>query len=269
MFKKLAIVLTLSIFGLTHYAVAGKDYSPELERSKKELSELESKIAIQRTKLKELTKEFNASDIALRQDLIACKADIDEKMYIRESKRRQEQLKQDYQAKRGPVKAEYDRLKAARAKCNKKIKGLEKKIDRLANDPEMESYNQKVDDLKAEIQDAKDSLHEKIETLYNDAENEIAQITDMANKSRIRNQILSDAKVKELALRKAYKEEKQAIVERMGKLKSDYRKNLAQYRAQRSGSERSEVKGPETEKPGREKEKLKKSTPSTNFGTAR
>ena len=269
MFKKLVIVLMLLIFGVVHYAAAGKDYSPELEKSKKDLSELGSKIAIQKTKLKELSKEFNASDIALRQDLITCKADMDEKMYIRESKRRQEQLKQDYQAKSGPAKAEYNKLKAARAKCGKKIKGLEKKIDRLANDPEMESYNQKIDALKAEIQDAKDSLHKKIETLYSGAENEIAQITDMANKSKIRNQILSDAKVKELALRKAYKEEKQAIVERMDKLKSDYRKNLAQYRAQRSGSERSEVKGPETEKPGREKEKLKKSTPSTNFGTAR
>ena len=269
MIKKLAVVLMLVIFGLTGYAEAGKDYRSELEKSKKELAELKTNIAVKKTKLQELTKEFNKSDIALRQDLITCKKDMDEKTYIREAKRRQETLKQDYSAKRKPVKAEYDKMKASYRKCGKRIKTLEKKIDRLADDPEMELYNQKIDDLKAGIQDAKDNLNKKIEALYGDADNKIAQIKDMANKSKIRNQILSDAKVKELALRKTYKEEKQAIVEKMDKVKSDYRKNLAEYRAQRTESERSEVKGLEVEKSSRKKENPKKSAPSTNFGTTR
>jgi len=269
MIKKLAVVLMLVIFGITGYAEAGKDYRPELEKSKKELVELKAGIAVQKTKLKELAKEFNKSDIALRQDLITCKKDMDEKTYIRESKRRQEVIRRDYSAKKNPVKAEYNRLKVAYRKCSKKIKTLEKKIDRLADDPERESYNQEIDDLKAEIQNAKDDLNEKIEALYSDAENEIAQITDMPNKSKIKNQILSDAKVKELALRKTYKEEKQVIVEKMDKVRSDYKKNLAEYRVQKKESGRSGVKGLEAEKSSRKKEKPKKSTPSTNFGTAR
>jgi hypothetical protein len=270
MIRKFVIVLVLSLFGLTtQHALAEKDYASELERSKKELAEIEVKLDAQKTRLKELSREFNNADIALRQELIACKADMDEKAHIRESKRREGQLRQEHQAKMKPAKAEYNRLKVARAKCIKKNKSLVKKIDRLANDPEMETYNQEIDRLKQEIEDAKTTMNEKIAAIYDNAEKEIDQITDMDNKSKLKNQILSDAKVKELAIRKEYKEQKQAIVERMDTVRKDYRKNLAEFRAQRVEKASLDAQEKPDKKNRKDQEKTRKSTPATNFTVAR
>jgi chromosome segregation ATPase len=268
MIRKLIIVFMLAIFGLTGYAEAGKDYSSELERSKKELAGIEVELAAQKAKLKELNKEFNEADIALRQDLIACKAGMDEKTYIRESKSRERELRQDHQAKMKPAKSEYNKLKSARAKCIKKSRSLEKKIDRLANDPYMETYNQEMDRLKGEMEDAKATMHEKISVINDKAENEIEAITDMSNKSKIKNQILSDAMDKELVLRREYKEKKQDISAKMNQLRSEYKKNLAEFRSKRVESAGKGL-GEKPERKSRKRDdKPKKSTPSTNFTKA-
>jgi chromosome segregation ATPase len=269
MIKRLVVVSMLAIFGLTGYAEAGKGYSSELEGSKAELADIEVKLAAQKAKLNELNKEFNEADIALRQDLIACKADMDEKTHIRESKRREGQLRQEYQAKMKPAKAEYNRLKAARSKCIKKSKSLEKKIDRLANDPYMEKYNEDMDMLKKEMEDAKTIMHDKIAVINDNAGKEIDAITDMSNKSKIKSQILSDAMDKELVLRREYREKKQDISDKMNKLRSEYRKNLAEFRSQRV-----EPAGKDMgERPARKIRKIddkpKKSAASTNFTVVR
>jgi chromosome segregation ATPase len=270
MIKRVVVVLMLSIFGLTGYAQAGKDYGAELERSKKELSELEVKLAAQKAKLKELSKEFNNADIALRQDLIACRADMDEKTHISESKRRERKLRQDHDAKLKPAKAEYNRLKIAYRNCKKKIKTLERKIDRLAVDPESEVFNKKMDNSKQQIKDTNDMMHAGIQDIYAKADRKIDQITDMSNKSRIRSQILSEAKIEELALRKEYKEKKQALVTQMDQARSQHRKNLAEFRAKQAEVQRGEIKTapePKTRHRGKKQEK-QKSSPSTNFSTA-
>jgi chromosome segregation ATPase len=272
MIKRVIVVLMLAIFGLAAgYAEAGKDYSTELERSKKELAEIEAKLAAQKAILKELNKEFNEADIALRQDLIACKADMDEKTHIRESKRREGQLRKDHQAKMKPAKAEYNRLKIAYRNCRKKTKTLERKIDRLANDPESEVFNKKMENFKQQIKDTNDMMHAGIEDIYTKADRKIDQITDMSNKSKIRSQILSDAKTEELALRKEYKEKKQALVAQMDQARSQYRKNLAEFRAKQAEAQRGEIKtAPESKARHRgEKQEKQKSSPSTNFSKAR
>lgn len=271
MIRKVIAVAALCVFAIVGYAHAGKDYSAELESSKKELSELESKIAAQKGVLKELSKEFNQADIALRQDLIACKADMDEKTHIRESKRREGQLRSDHQAKIKPAKAEYNRLKAAYRNCKKKIKTLERKIDRLAVDPESEAFSKKMENFKQQIKDTNDMMHAGIQDIYAKADRQIGQITDMSNKSRIRSQILSEAKTEELALRKEYKEKKQALVAQMDQARSEYKKNLAEFRAKQTEEAKSMTQDTSQakakEKP--EKQGKRKSSPATNFGTAR
>jgi chromosome segregation ATPase len=271
MLKRVIVVLMLAIFGLTGYAEAGKDYGAELERSKKELVELEVKLAAQKANLKELSKEFNDSDIALRQELISIKPDMDKKTHITESKRREKKLRQDHNAKLKPAKAEYNRLKIAYRNCKKKIKTLERKIDRLAIDPESEAFNKKMENFKQQIKDINDMMHAGINDIYAKADREIDNITDMSNKSKIRSQILSDAKTEELALRKTYKEKKQAIVAQMDEARSKYRKNLAEFRAKQTEALKEELKTstePQTRHKGKKQEK-QKSSPSVNFSTAR
>jgi chromosome segregation ATPase len=268
MIRRVIIVFVLAIFYLTGYAEAGKDYSSKLEECRKDLADIEIKLAEQKVKLRELNKEFNEADIALRQDLIACKADMDEKTHIRESKRRESQLRQDHNAKIKPAKAEYNRLKVARAKCIKKNKSLEKKIDRSAGDPYIERYNEDIDGLKMEMESAKALMHEKIAAINDEAEKEIEAITDMSNKSKIKNQILSDAMDKELVLRREYKEKKQDISAKMNQLRSEYKKNLAEFRSKRVESAGKGL-GEKPERKSRKRDdKPKKSTPSTNFTKA-
>jgi len=271
MFKKLVIVFMFSIFCLTGYAQAEKDYSAELERSKKELADIELKLTAQKARLRELSKEFNEADIALRQELIACKADMDEKTHISESKRREKKLRQGHDAKLKPAKAEYSRTKAAYRNCKKKMKTLERKIDRLAVDPESEVFNKKMENFKQQIKDTNDMMHAGIQDIYAKADRKIGQITDMSNKSKIRSQILSEAKTEELALRKEYKEKKQAIVAQMDEARSRYRKSLAEFRAKQAEAQRGEIKAapePKTRHRGKKQEE-QKSSPSTNFSTAR
>jgi uncharacterized protein YhaN len=269
MIKKLVIVLALSVFGLTQYAAAEKDYALELKSAEEKLSALEAGITEQKLKIEELMKEFNDSDIALRQDLIAIKPTMNEKAYIRESKRRQTEFRQDFDARIRPVKQEYARSKVSRRKYAKKIRLLKKRIDRLANDPEAESYNKKIDELKGQIQDAKDEMNKAVAAIYKKADNDIAQIEDMANKSSIKSGILSESRVKALAVRKEYKAKKEAIVERMDKITSDYKKNLDEFRAGQAEASRAGGTGVVEKSNKQDNGKPAVSGPAVNFSPVR
>ncbi|MDD5504052.1 MAG: hypothetical protein PHV77_01915 [Candidatus Omnitrophica bacterium] len=230
MFKKTFAVVCMLLFGMASYALSQNDYTSELEAAKKELAELEEKITVYKERIKALTKEFNEADISLRQDLILCKSHMDEKTFIRESKRRQSQLKQDFHVKYAPVRQEYNGFKESHKKCSRSIKALNKRIDRLAGDPGYEAYNEEINVCRADVQAAKDKLHAGIAAIYEDANSQIEQITDMANKSKLKNQILSDAQVKEHALRMEYQKEKQAIEARIEQIRSSYKKSRAEFR---------------------------------------
>ncbi|MFA5068632.1 MAG: hypothetical protein WC300_02200 [Candidatus Omnitrophota bacterium] len=271
MFKKIFAVIAVMLFGIASYACAQKDYTGDLEAAKKELAGLEEKIADYKNKIKVLTKKFNEADISLRQDLMLCKAHMDEKTFIRESKRRQSQLKGDFQVKYAPVKSEYNKLKDAHKRCSRRIKALDKKIDRLAGDPGYESYIEKMDACRADAQAAKDKLHSGIAAIYNEAGDKIEQITDMANKSKIKNQILADAQIKEHALRMEYQKEKQLIESHIEQVRSDYKKSKSEFNLNRA------QKAPEAEGQANLKAKPVKYTdkntrvkkqPSSNFSPA-
>jgi hypothetical protein len=270
MLKKLVLVLLAIVFSLTAEANA-KDYSEKLAATKEKLSMLEEQVSNKKNELHELAKWFADSDIALRQDLISIKSDMDEKTHIRESKRRQAELRQEYKKKRKPLKAEYDKLRVEHRKTARKIKSLSKKIDRLASDPYMEIYNQKIAGLRQEMQASKDRLSESIANIYNRADIEIAKITDMDNKSRIRNQILTDAKTEELALRKENSVERQAIADKIAQARKEHRDKQAEFRQSQAETEIAQAKdiSEKTIKPGKKAKTAKKSSPATNFTTAR
>ena len=270
MLKKLVLVLLALMFCLTAAANA-KDYSDKLAATEEKLSMLEEQVSNKKTELHDLAKWFADSDIALRQDLISVKSDMDEKTHIRESKRRQAELKQEYQEKRKPLKAEYDKLRIEHRKTARKIKSLSKKIDRLAGDPYLEIYNQKIADLRQEVQASKDRLSESIANVYNRADIEIAKITDMDNKSRIKNQILTDAKIEELALRKENSIERQAISDKIAQARKEHKEKLAEFRQSQVSTEITQAKdvSEKTVKPGKKAKGVKKSSPAMNFTTAR
>jgi hypothetical protein len=270
MFKKLVLVLLALMFSLAADANA-KDYSEKLAAAEEKLSMLQEQVSNKKDELQELSKWFADSDIALRQDLISIKTDMDEKTHIRESKRRQAELKQEYQEKRKPLKAEYDKLRIEHRKTVREIKSLNKKIDRLAGDPYIEIYNQKIAGLRQEVQASKDRLSESIANIYNRADIEIAKITDMDNKSRIRNQILTDAKIEELALRKENSIERQAIADKIAHARKEHRDKQAEFRQSQAATEIAQPKdiSEKTIKPGKKTKTAKKSSPAMNFTTAR
>jgi hypothetical protein len=270
MFKKLVLVLLALMFSLAADANA-KDYSEKLAAAEEKLSMLQEQVSNKKDELQELSKWFADSDIALRQDLISIKSDMDEKTHIRESKRRQAELRQEYKKKRKPLKAEYDSLRIEQRKTARNIKSLYKKIDRLAGDPYIEIYNKKIAGLRQEMQASKDSLSESIANIYNRADIEIAKITDMDNKSRIKNQILTDAKTEELALRKENSIERQTIADKIAHSRKEHRDKLAEFRHSQAETEIAQAKdtSEKTIKPGKKAKTAKKSSPATNFTTAR
>jgi len=230
MIRKMALIALLAIFGITSQAQADISYETDLTQAQKELAELDAKIKEHKEELALLTKQYNDADIKLRQELIACKAGMDKKAFVRESKSRQAEMRANHKQKFSPVKAEYNRLKTRRALCNRKIKSLEKKIDRASSNPGLSVYEEKINALKSEITSAKNVMNKKIADLYAQADTDISGITDMSNKSRLKNQILKEAKANELSIRKQYKEEKQAIVNRMDAERKLYKDYLAEYR---------------------------------------
>ncbi len=265
MFKKLVLVLLALMFSLAADANA-KDYSEKLAAAEEKLSMLEEQVSTKKDELQELAKWFADSDIALRQDLISIKSDLDEKTHIRESKRRQAELRQEYQKKRKPLKAEYDSFKGEHRKTARKIKSLEKKIDRLAGDPYLEIYNQKIAGLRQEMQASKDRLSDGISNIYNRADTEIGKIADMANKSMIKNQILSDAKTEELALRKESSIQRQAIADKIAEARKEHREKLTEFRHDQTETAIIETKGASA---GAKAAKVKKSQPVVNFTVSR
>jgi hypothetical protein len=271
MLKRLAVVIVMMMFLYAPQATAQNNYRSELKAEEQKLSELKLRIADQKSRIKALSQEFAESDIALRQELIKIKPDMDDKAYVRESKKRQAAIKEDYKRRHKPLKDEYYKLKTAYGKSAKKVKSLEKKIDRLENDPELDNYTQKVDKLKQDIDQANEKLKKKIEGIYKDADNRIENISDPVNKSKIKKQILSEAKDKELALRKEFKQEKQSIVENIDKVRSAHKEKLAEYRKDKAQASQcaADDAACSTLKQSSTRAEKQKSDPSVNFSVSR
>jgi len=237
--KIFAAVLAL-IFCVPVISFASKDYALELKQEQKKLIKFTAQIATEKKKLKKLAKEYEGADKAMRQRLLKDKSSISKKEFIRESKMEQEKLRSNYYKNKRPLANEYDRLKRESATCKKIIKRLTKKIDRIANDPDSEAYKTEIKKLKNRISERKEERNNAITGVRENADREIAAITDMSKKSAIKKQILSDAKDKELELRKEYAADKAVIVAEIDAARSKYKNNLTLWRMKKNAERREE-----------------------------
>lgn len=234
MFKKTACAVTAIILCISVISYASQDYAAELKQEQKKLEELAKQLSVQKQKLRDLADEYEKADMAMRRQLIEDKQSMDKKEFIRESKQRQKHLRVNYYKNKKPLKAEYNRLKVNYHKCKKSIKLLTKKIDRLADDPESEEYRQQIEVLKEELTKRKQILDNAIQEVRENADMQIAAISNTENRSAIRKQVLTEARDKELSLRKEYAADKAQIVAKMDKARADYKQNLKAWRMRRA-----------------------------------
>ncbi len=238
--KVLTLVLVL-IFCVPVISFAAKDYVTELKQEQKKLVKLTAQITAEKKKLKKLAKVYEGDDKAMRQQLFKDKSSISEKEFIRESKMEQAKLRSNYYKNKKPLAIEYDRLKREHRVCKKIIKRLTKKIDRLANDPDSEAYEAEIKKLKNRIRARKEKRDNAVTEVRKNADMEIAAITDMSKKSTIKKQLLSDAKEKELELRKEHAADRAAFVAKIDAARSEYKNNLKLWRMKKE-TERKEEK---------------------------
>ncbi len=237
--KILAAVLALiSWFWVTSFA--SKDYALELKQEQKKLIKLTSEIAVEKKKLKKLAKEYESADKAMRRRLFKDKSSISKKEFIRESKMEQEKLRSDYYKNKTPLKKEYNRLNKENTVCKRAIKRLTRKIDRIANDPDNEVHTAEIKELKSRINERKKKHNKAIAKVRENADNEIAAITDMRKKSAIKKQILSKAKGEESGLRKKYAADKAVIAAEIVTAKTKYKNNLKLWRMKKSAEKKEE-----------------------------
>jgi len=227
--KTLCVIAAIMLCGAV-VSLASQDYAAELRQEQKRLEELTKQLSAQKEKLKKLADEYEKADMSMRQQLLEDKQNMDKKEFIRKSKLEQEELRDNYFKNKKPLKAEYNKLKIDYHTCKKRIKILTKKIDRLSDDPDSEKYNAQAQKLKDELTQRKQILDNAIAEVRENADMQIAAITDMSNKSAIKNQILSDARDKELALRKEYVADKEQIVKKMDKARAEYKNSLRAWR---------------------------------------
>ncbi len=221
-------------------AFSAQDYAAELKQQQKKLAELNKQINAQKEKINQLASEYEQADMQLRLELSKDKQIMGEKEYIRKAKQEQEKLRNDYFAKKTPLKTEYNKLKSAHHKCRIRIKKLTKKIDRISDDPYAEKYKEQIDRLNDELSQRRQVRDKAIEEIRENADRQIAAITDMSNKSSIKKQILSEAKDKELALRKEYTADKDAIAKKKDEARAEYKQNIEAWRARKAAEKKAE-----------------------------
>jgi hypothetical protein len=240
MIRKIFTAVLALIFCVPVISLASKDYVIELKQEQKKLIKITAQITAEKKKLKKLAKEYEDDDKAMRQRLFKDKSSISEKEFIRESKMEQKKLRDGYYKNKKPLAIEYDRLKRERGICKRSIKKLTKKIDRLASDPDSEAYEAEIKELKSRIRERKEKRDNAITGIRENADREIAAITDMSKKSTIKKQILSNAKDAELELHKEYAVDKAAIVAKIDTARSEYKNNLKLWRMKKSTQRKEE-----------------------------
>jgi len=241
MVKKILMLVMALTLCVPAASFAAKDYAAELKQEQAKLVELTKQLTVQKNKLKKLASEYEIADMAMRQRLLKDKAATGDKEYIRTAKIEQEKLRKEYYKNKKPLAAENNRLKTEYHACKKSIKRLTKRIDRLAKDPDHEAYKAKIEELKAEISVLQEKRDDAVMKIRKDADSEIAAITDMTQKSSIKNQILSKAKTKELEARKKYTADKAVVAAKMDAARKEYKNNLKLWRMKQS-AERDEQK---------------------------
>jgi len=226
------ILLTALALSLCVPAVsfAAKDYAAELKQEQKKLIKITKQLATQKAKLQKLTSEYEIADKAMRQRLANDKLSTDKKEFIRISKTEQDKLRKEYYKNKKPLAAENNNLKSQYHKCKKNIKRLTKQMDRKEKDPDHEAYQAKVGGLKGQISKLQKTRDNAIMKVREDADSEIAAITDMTQKSTIKNQILTKANEKELELRKKYTADKAVIGAKIDTARSEYKNSLKIWR---------------------------------------
>lgn len=226
------IIMTALAFTLCIPAVsfAAEDYAAELKQEQQKLIEVTKQLTTQKAKLQKLTSEYKIADQAMRQQLAKNKLTTDKKEFIRTSKMEQNKLRDEYYKNKKPLAAKNNDLKRQYHVCKKNIKTLTKQIDRKAKNPGHEAYQIKVQELKRQISKLQKTRDNAIIKVRADADSEIAAITDMTQKSTIKNQILTKANEKELELRKKYTADKAAIAAKIDAARSEYKNSLKIWR---------------------------------------
>ena len=232
MVKKLLVLAVLFAFVLpsTCFAKPYAEYQEELKENKKQLVSLEKKIVVEKRKLKKLADEYNDADMALRLELIEAKKTsagetLDKKakkQLVRKAKADQQALRDDYYTNKKPLSTVLDGLNKEYHKTEKRIKKLEKKLDRIAEGyVDNDQFKEKLASLKTELAAAKTEYHQELQSIKDTALGDIAAITDTSRKSKLSRKIKEEAKNEEHQLLKEYQEKKIGIQEKIAKIKKE------------------------------------------------
>ena len=230
MIRKIFMAVIALILCVPVISFASDKYAAELKQERKRLIMLTEQIQVEKKKLKKLSAKYKDEDMAMRQQLLKDKGVMSENEYIRKCKLDQESLRKEYFKNKKPLKAEYNKLKNEYHASKKSIKILTKKMDRLAKDPDNETYNAEVAELKGQIAELVQERNNAIGVIRENADKKIGAITDMSEKSSIKKQILTKARDEELALRKEYAAKKDAIVVKINDARDGYKKKLKVWR---------------------------------------
>jgi len=270
MVKKLLVLAVMFAFIVPNICLAKpcSEYQKELSQNQKQLVQLEKEITAQKHKLDKLSKEYNDADMALRLELINAKKtsagkELDKrakKLHIRKSKAGQEALRDDYYTKKKPLAKELDVFNKKHHKTEKRIKTLEKKLDKISEGyVDNDEYEKQLASLKSELDTARSEYKKALLDIKEKVANDIATISDKSKKSKISRDIRSESKIKEHKLFKEYQSTKIEIKERISEIKKKNKQVIERER------EKAKVKQKKEKNISSGKE-LDSTEPVSNFG---
>ena len=227
--KVFALIL-ITVFIFSSYVFAEGDYQEELANQKVKAEELKKEIKELKKDLSKVEKDYINADMQLRKDILAEKKKIAKtekqedgaKAIVRESKNRQKELQKGYYEKKKPISAQMHSLKVALNKAIRQIRKLENKFKKMKEGyVDDEGYKNKIKKLKDEIAAAKNKLNQAITELKAGAKQKLDNILNKEDKASLRKTILSEAKNKEIELRKQFNVQRAAIKEKIAQIKKE------------------------------------------------
>ena len=251
MVKKLLVLAVVFAFFVPNICLAKpySEYQKELSQNQKQLVQLDKEITVEKRKLDKIADEYNDADMALRLELIKGKKtsagkELDKKakkLHIRKSKADQAELRNDYYTKKKPLAKELDVLNKKHHKTEKRIKALEKKLDKISEGyVDNDEYEKQLASLRSELDTARSEYKKALLDIKEKVTNDIAAISDRSKKSKISRDIRSEAKIKEHKLFKEYQSTKIEIKERISEIKKKNKQIIERAREKAKAKQKKE-----------------------------